>query len=35
MDWSIGVVAALTFASGLLVAVRMPETLRSAGASSG
>jgi MFS family permease len=29
MDWSIGVVAALTFASGLLVAVRMPETLRS------
>jgi MFS family permease len=33
MAWSIGVVAALTFASGLLVAARMPETLRSAGPS--
>jgi MFS family permease len=29
MAWSIGAVALLTFASGLLVAVRMPETLRS------
>ena len=29
MDRSIGAVALLTFASGLLVAVRMPETLRS------
>jgi MFS family permease len=29
MAWAIGAVAALTFASGLLVAVRMPETLRS------
>jgi MFS family permease len=28
MAWSIGAVALLTFASGLLVAVRMPETLR-------
>jgi MFS family permease len=33
MAWSIGIVAVLTFASGLLVAMRMPETLRSAGAS--
>jgi MFS family permease len=29
MGWSIGAVALLTFASGLLVVVRMPETLRS------
>lgn len=29
MAWSIGAVALLTFASGLLVIVRMPETLRS------
>jgi MFS family permease len=29
MAWSIGAVALLTFASGLLVVVRMPETLRS------
>jgi MFS family permease len=29
MAWSIGAVAALTFASGLVVVVRMPETLRS------
>jgi MFS family permease len=29
MAWSIGAVALLTFASGLLVALRMPETLRS------
>jgi MFS family permease len=29
MAWSIGGVALLTFASGLLVVVRMPETLRS------
>jgi MFS family permease len=29
MPWSIGAVALLTFASGLLVVVRMPETLRS------
>ena len=29
MAWSIGAVALLTFASGLLVLVRMPETLRS------
>jgi MFS family permease len=29
MSWSIGFVALLTFASGLLVAVRMPETLHS------
>jgi MFS family permease len=29
MTWSIGAVALLTFASGLLVVVRMPETLRS------
>jgi MFS family permease len=29
MGWSIGAVALLTFASGLLVYVRMPETLRS------
>jgi MFS family permease len=29
MGWSIGAVALLTFASGVLVAVRMPETLRS------
>jgi MFS family permease len=29
MAWSIGVVALLTFVSGLLVALRMPETLRS------
>jgi MFS family permease len=29
MDWSIGVVALLTIASGLLVSLRMPETLRS------
>lgn len=29
MGWSIGAVAALTAASGLVVAVRMPETLRS------
>jgi MFS family permease len=28
MTWSIGAVAVLTFASGLLVVVRMPETLR-------
>jgi MFS family permease len=28
MAWSIGAVALLTFASGLLVVVRMPETLR-------
>ena len=28
MAWSIGAVAVLTFASGLLVVVRMPETLR-------
>jgi MFS family permease len=28
MPWSIGAVALLTFASGLLVVVRMPETLR-------
>jgi len=28
MDWSIGAVALLTLASGLLVVVRMPETLR-------
>jgi MFS family permease len=28
MTWSIGVVAALTFVSGLLVVARMPETLR-------
>jgi MFS family permease len=28
MTWSIGAVALLTFASGLLVVVRMPETLR-------
>jgi hypothetical protein len=27
--WSIGAVALLTFASGVLVVVRMPETLRS------
>jgi MFS family permease len=33
MAWSIGIVAVLTFASGLLVAMRMPETLRSAGGS--
>ena len=29
MAWSIGAVAALTFASGLVVVVRMPQTLRS------
>jgi hypothetical protein len=29
MAWSIRGVALLTFSSGLLVAVRMPETLRS------
>jgi MFS family permease len=29
MAWSIGAVALLTFASGVLVVVRMPETLRS------
>jgi len=29
MAWAIGAVAMLTFASGLLVVVRMPETLRS------
>ena len=29
MVWAIGAVAVLTFASGLLVVVRMPETLRS------
>jgi MFS family permease len=29
MAWAIGAVALLTFASGLLVVVRMPETLRS------
>jgi len=29
MGWSIGAVALVTFASGLLVVVRMPETLRS------
>jgi MFS family permease len=29
MTWSIGAVGLLTFASGLLVVVRMPETLRS------
>ena len=29
MAWSIGAVAMLTFASGLVVVVRMPETLRS------
>jgi hypothetical protein len=29
MGWSIGGIAVLTVASGLLVAVRMPETLRS------
>jgi hypothetical protein len=29
MPWSIGSVALLTVASGLLVVVRMPETLRS------
>jgi MFS family permease len=29
MAWSIGAVALLTFASGLLVVMRMPETLRS------
>jgi hypothetical protein len=29
MAWSIRAVALLTFASGLLVVVRMPETLRS------
>jgi MFS family permease len=29
MDWSIGGVALLTVASGLLVSLRMPETLRS------
>ncbi len=29
MGWSIGAVGLLTFASGLLVVVRMPETLRS------
>jgi hypothetical protein len=28
MAWSIGGVALLTFASGVLVIVRMPETLR-------
>jgi hypothetical protein len=28
MAWAIGAVALLTFASGLAVAVRMPETLR-------
>jgi MFS family permease len=29
MAWSIGAVALLTFTSGLLVVMRMPETLRS------
>jgi predicted MFS family arabinose efflux permease len=29
MAWAIGVVALLTVGSGLLVLVRMPETLRS------
>ncbi|MGI8618716.1 MAG: MFS transporter [Gemmatimonadaceae bacterium] len=29
MDWAIGVVALLTFASGIVVVWRMPETLRS------
>jgi hypothetical protein len=28
MAWAIGAVALLTLASGLLVTVRMPETLR-------
>lgn len=28
MTWSIGAIAVITFASGLLVVARMPETLR-------
>jgi hypothetical protein len=28
MAWAIGAVALLTFGSGLLVVIRMPETLR-------
>jgi MFS family permease len=34
MQWSIAVIGALTFASGVVVAVRMPETLRSTGRAS-